>query len=83
MMNMHTAYPEPTTLPEPCTGTGSSDPEPSPTDPEMSRERIMTIVLPVAVFTIVLCAVMVGLGVLCCYIIVARKSSEEGRKSVA
>ena len=80
MMNMHTAYPDPTSLPEPCNRTGSSDPDPTPTDPEMSRERILTIVAPVAVFTVVLCAVMVGVGVLCCYIIVARKPPEAGKK---
>ena len=82
MMSMRTAYPEPTTIPEPCTaGTGSSDSDPDPNSaPEQNNERILTIVLPVAVFTIVLCAVMVGAGVLYCYIVVARKPPEAGSK---
>ena len=76
MMIMNTAYPQPTGLPsEPCTDSVSTN-----TDPQLSTEHILTIVVPVAVFVVVLCAVMVGVGVLCCYVIVDRKPQEEGRK---
>ena len=76
MMIMNTVYPEPTGLPsEPCTEPLATDAEPS-----ISTERIMTIVVPVAVGAVVLCAVGVGIGILCCYIIVARKTQQIGKR---
>ena len=78
MMIMNTAYPEPTGLPsEPCTEPGIPD-----TEASISRERIMTVVVPVAVAAIVLCAVIVGFGILCCYIIVAKKTQQIGKRYV-
>ena len=74
MMIMNTAYPEPTNMPEPCTGSDSAS-----SDSGVTTEQMLTVVVPVVVFAIVLCSVVVGIGVLLCYIIVARKSQEEGR----
>ncbi|CAI8006111.1 hypothetical protein GBAR_LOCUS4561, partial [Geodia barretti] len=75
MMIMNTAYPEPTGLPsQPCTQPAIPD-----TEASISTERIMTVVVPVAVAATVLCAVIVGIGILCCYIIVARKTQQIGK----
>ena len=78
MMIMNTAYPEPTGLPsQPCTQPAIPD-----TEASISTERIMTVVVPVAVAATVLCAVIVGIGILCCYIIVARKTQQIGKRYV-
>ena len=70
MARSTTIHPEPTGLPsEPCTTATS-------TDSAESTERIMTVLVPVAVLVVVLCALMVGIGILCCHIIVARKSGK-------
>ena len=62
-----TIYLEPTDLPlpgEPCSNTQNTD---------SSTGEILTVVLPIALFSIVVCAVIVGIGVLSCYIIVSKK----------
>lgn len=73
-MIMNTVYLEPTPTNEPCTQTTTPATN-AITDNSMSAEHMLTIIIPVAVFAIVLCAVIVGVGILCCYIIVARKST--------
>ena len=73
VMVMNTPHPEPTGLSpsgRPCTL-----PTDTSTDSAMTTERALTIIVPVAGITIALCAVIVGFGVLCCYIIVARNSN--------
>lgn len=75
-MMINTAYPEPTDLPsEPCVMSLASN-----NDTQVSTERMLTVVVPVAVGVVVLCAVIVGGGVFCCYIIVAKKSKETDGK---
>ena len=75
------------TIPAPCTATSFSHTphtlSPGATDlteplvpcpnSDRSTAEVLTLVLPVALFSIVACAVMVGIGVLSCYIIVSRK----------
>ena len=78
MMIMNTAYPEPTGLPsEPCKEPAIPD-----TEASISTEKMMTVVVPVAVAATVFCAVIVGIGILCCYIIVARKTQQIGKRYV-
>lgn len=64
-----TIFLEPSDLPfleeEPCSGTQNTD---------SSTGEILTVVLPIALFSIVVCAVIVGIGVLSCYIIVSKRS---------
>lgn len=75
-MMINTAYPEPTDLPsEPCVMSLASN-----NDTQVSTERMLTVLVPVAVGVVVLCAVIVGGGVFCCYIIVAKKSKETDGK---
>lgn len=62
-----TIYLVPTDLPlpnEPCSSTQSSD---------STTGEILTVVLPIALFSILVCAVMVGIGILSCYIVVSKK----------
>lgn len=76
MMILNTAYPEPTDLPsKPCIMSLASN-----NDTQISTEHMLTVLVPVAVGMVVLCAVMVGGGVFCCYTIVAKKSKDADRK---
>lgn len=73
-MMVNTPYPQPTLLPtelpsEPCT-----QPTASVAGTSVSTQQVMTIVAPVAVAAVVLCAVIVGAGILCCYLIMTRKT---------
>ena len=78
MMIVNTVYPEPTGLPsEPCIGPAITE-----TDPAISTERMLTIIVPVAVAAIVVCALIVGIGILCCYVIVAKKTQQIGKRYV-
>ena len=75
-MIMNTGYPEPTSLPsEPCIGPTATEAQPS-----VTTERMLAIVVPVAVVAVVLCAVIVGIGVLCCYVIVDRNTQQMEKK---
>lgn len=70
---VNTPYPEPTELPsEPCTEPASTETDAAP----LSTQQMLTIVAPVAVFAVLLCAVIVGIGLLCCYLIIAKKSQK-------
>lgn len=76
MMMINTAYPEPTDLPsEPCIMSLASN-----NDTQVSTERMLTVLVPVAVGVVVLCAVIVGGGVFGCYTIVAKKSKDTDGK---
>ena len=75
---VNTPYPEPTELPSiPCTeptSTRTDEPASTKTDAPLSTQQLLTIVAPVAVGAVLLCAVIVGVGILCCYLIVAKRS---------
>lgn len=81
MVMMNTANPEPTPPPihpaGPCVEQVINDARSSVAD-----ERVVTIVIPVAVGAVVVCAVIVGIGIISCYIIVARKPQQIGKKYV-
>lgn len=68
---MKTVYPEPTDLPyEPCTESFFKN--------DTKKKNIMLKVLvPVAAGVVMVCVVIVGVGVLFCYIIVAKEADRK------